>query len=232
MLVKSIMAAPVVTVRSNDALADAIALLVYNKVSGLAVVDQRGDLCGILSEGDLLRRVELGTATQEGHWWSTLFSSDGLAEAYKKTNGRKVSEVMTQEPVTIEEGASLADAAGLMEKYKIKRLPVMHKGTLVGMLSRSDFVKLLGQFVAPAYEEQATSDGEIKTRILTEIALQKWSLGCRIAVSVHDGHVTLSGFVPSSEHQSAAKVAAENVVGVLSVDDNTALTEPVPIYVM
>ena len=232
MFVKSIMTTPVVTIRPNDALADAIALLVYNKISGLAVVDERGGLCGVLSEGDLLRRMELGTATKEGHWWSVPFFSEELAQAYKKTNGRNVSEVMTKEPVTIDQDASLADAARLMEKHHVKRLPVIRDGRLVGMLSRSDFVKLLGQFVAPAYEEQATSDGEIKGRILAEIANQKWSLECNIDVAVVEGHVTLTGYAPSCEHQAAARVAAENVVGVISVDENIVMTATFPDYLM
>lgn len=232
MLVKSIMTTPVVTIRPGDALADAIALLVYNKISGLAVVDDRGVLCGVLSEGDLLRRIELGTATKQEHWWSTMFSTDSLAEAYTKTNGRNVSEVMSAEPVTIEQDASLADAARLMAKHRVKRLPVMGDGTLVGMLSRSDFVRLLGQFVAPAYEEQATSDGEIKSRILAEIANQKWSLDCRINVAVTEGHVTLTGYAPSCEHQAAAKVAAENVIGVSAVNESIVVTETLPVYAM
>lgn len=232
MLVESIMTAPVVTVRANDGIADAIALLVYNKISGLAVIDHRGALCGILSEGDLLRRIELGTAAQKDHWWSTLFSSDGLAETYTKTNGQKVAEVMTEAPITIQHDAPLAEATRLMAKHRVKRLPVMRNGALIGMLSRSDFVKLLGQFVAPAYEEQATSDREIKAHILAEIAQQKWSLECRIDVAVNGGHVTLTGYAPSPQHQAAATVAAENVVGVVSVEEQIVATETLPVYAM
>ena len=232
MLVKSIMTAPVITIRLDDSLADAVALMNLNKLSGLAVVDAEAQLCGIVSEGDLLRRIELDSATKNDHWWSILYKTDGLAEAYKHANGRKVSDVMTLTPVTIGRDGTVADAAHLMEKHNVKRLPVMDGGKLVGMLSRSDFVRALGRFISPACENRATSDGEIKERIQAEIANQKWSSDCRIKVDVRDGRAMLSGFVPSSEHESAAKVAAENVVGVVNVENRLELSQPIPIYTM
>ena len=232
MLVRTIMAASVITIHPDDSLADAIALMNDHRLSGLAVIDRQGRLCGIVSEGDLLRRVEFGSATKEGHWWSGFFESGGLAEAYKKANGRKVSDVMSGGPVTIGPDASLAEAASLMEMHHVKRLPVEKDGKLVGILSRSDFVKALGRFVAPSYEEQATSDAEIRERVEAEIADQKWSMDCRIRVDVQGGLVKLSGYAASDEHKSAAQVAAENVIGVLAVEDDIKTGPHLPIYVM
>lgn len=227
MLIKDVMTSPVVCVTETDLLSDAITLMVVHKISGLPVLDSAGQLVGILSEGDLLRRVELGSGSDEGSWWSRLLSSRELAEHYRRSNGRQVSDVMTAQPITIGETATLSDAAGLMQKHRVKRLPVLRDGVVVGLLTRMDFVRLLGQLVAPAYEEAAISDDEVKSRIRAEIAHQSWSRNCDVEITVAQGRVTLDGLVPSEVHRESVRVAADNVPGVLSVDDRLRLLEPV-----
>ena len=227
MRIKDIMTSRVVSVTETTPLSEAITLMVLDKVSGLTVLDGIGQLVGILSEGDLLRRVELGSGSTDGSWWSWLVSSRGMAETYRRTNGRQVSDVMTRTPITIGENETLNDAARLMQKHRIKRLPVMRESRLVGLLSRMDFVKVLGQFIAPAYEEAAISDGEIKTRILAEIAHQDWSKNCELEIAVGGGRVTLKGIVPSQDHLSSVGVAAENVPGVMSVINQLSVSEPI-----
>ena len=227
MRIKEAMTTAVVTVAETALLSDAITLMVLHKVSGLPVLDGFGQLAGILSEGDLLRRVELGSGSEEGSWLAWLLSSRGLAEKYRRTNGRQVSEVMTTAPITIGENDTLNDAARLMQKHRVKRLPVMRADKLVGLLSRMDFVKVLGQFVGPAYEEAAISDREIKIRILAEIAHQDWSKNCELEIAVGGGRVTLRGLVPSQDHWRSVRVAAENVPGVTSLDDQLKVMEPV-----
>ena len=227
MLVKQVMTAKVVTVAVTDTLSTAITLMVQERLSGLPVLDGAGQLVGILSEGDLLRRVELGSGSADESWWSRLLSSHGSAETFRRTNGRQVQDVMTESPITTEENASLGDAARLMQKHRIKRLPVMSKGELVGLLSRADFVKALRIFVAPTYEEAAISDREIKERILVDLRHQDWSANCDTEVAVHEGKVVLRGFVPSRDHQASVRIIAENIPGVVSVDDEQAIPETV-----
>ena len=227
MLIKDVMTTPAVSVIDTSPLSDAITLMMVNKVSGLPVLDSIGQLTGILSEGDLLRRVELGSGSDDGPWWSLLLSSRELAEHYRRTNGRQVSDVMTMKPITIGEEDTLNDAARLMQKHRIKRLPVMRDGKLVGLLTRIDFVKVLGQMIASVYEEAAISDGEIKRRFWAEVAHQSWSKNCEVEITVNQGRVTLEGLVPSDDHRSSIKVAAVNIPGVLSVDDRLNLMEPV-----
>jgi CBS domain-containing protein len=226
MLVKEIMTAPVITVSLEATLGDAIALLVEHKLSGLPVLDDLGQLVGIISEGDLLRRMELGTAIEPTHWWERLFSSVDSAEAYRLTNGRKVSDVMTSSPITITDASSLAQAAGLMEKHRIKRLPVMNDGQLVGLVSRADFVRALQIFVARDNEKPAISDEEIKKRILAELHQQSWASDCSFDVHVNDGRVWLHGLAVTDNQRRAARVAAENVIGVRSVDDEIVVVRP------
>lgn len=230
MLVRDAMSKPAITVQSSAPLSDVISLMVSNKLSGVPVTEASGRLSGVLSEGDLLRRSELGTGTENGNWWTQLFTSHSSAEIYRRANGRKVSDVMTANAVTIESTDTLADATRLMAKFKVKRLPVMEDRVLVGMLSRADFVKALRPYLALPYEESAISDGEIKKRILAEIRHQKWSMNCGFTVAADAGKITLTGMVPSDDQREAIRVAAENVNGVMSVDDQIEVIQPVPIH--
>lgn len=217
MFVKDAMSKPAITVAAEAPLSDAIALLVGYKMSGLPVVDASGELCGVLSEGDLLRRIEMGTASRPKHWWSSVFSRHSAVDAYRMTEGRRVSDVMSGPAITVGDDDSLSTAAALMEKFGIKRMPVVHDGRIVGMLTRGDFVKVLRTFLAPAYEEPAVSDAEIEDRFRAEVGRQKWATDCSVHIGVANGHATLTGTVHSDEQREALRVAAENVVGVQAV---------------
>lgn len=231
MRVKDVMTTPAIVVPQGAPLAQALDLMIDHKLSGLAVVDEAGQLCGVLSESDMLRRVELGT-TRKSRWWSRLFSDPAGAEAYRLAAGRKVCDLMTMSPITVDDTATLDEAAAQMEEYRVKRLPVLHDGDLVGMISRADFVKALRSYVRPAYEEQATSDEEIKTRILNEFRTQPWAADCFLDVSVSNGRVTLEGACARDGQRRAARVLAENVVGVQSVEGEIEVRDPVsfPIF--
>ena len=221
------MTSPVISVSSQASLFEAVNLLVVHRLSGLPVLDETGQLCGVISEGDLLRRIELGTVHRPDHWWSKLFSSYSTVEAYRMANGRKVSDVMSHSPITIGDDATLADAARVMEKHGIKRTPVVRDGKLVGMLTRADFVKVLYQFFASAHEGGAVSDSEIEKKIRAEIDAQPWSVTCALTLTVENGRVTLTGMVPSGGHGEAIRVAAENVPGVQAVEQKLEVVPPV-----
>ena len=226
MLVKEAMTTPAITVGPDAPLSEAIALLVDHKLSGLPIVDRKGRLRGIISEGDLLRRLELGTIKQPKRWWSRVFSERSTAGAYRMTEGRKVCDVMSADPITIEDTATLSAAADMMEKHGIKRIPVLRHGTLVGMLTRADFVRMLRLFVAQAYEEPAPSDAEIKHKFRSEIEGQQWAVDCTARIEVDNGRVRLIGTVPSESHREAVRVAAENIMGVRAIDNELEVLEP------
>ncbi|MGD0635233.1 MAG: CBS domain-containing protein [Beijerinckiaceae bacterium] len=227
MLVKDAMTSPVISVSSQAALFEAVNLLVTHRLSGLPVLDETGQLCGLISEGDLLRRIELGTVHRPDHWWSKLFSSYSTVEAYRMANGRKVADVMSHSPITIDADATLADAARAMEKHGIKRTPVVHDGKLVGMLTRADFVKVLHRLGSSAHEGSPVSDGEIEEKIRAEVDAQPWAVTCALTITVENGHVTLTGMVPSQSHGEAIRVAAENVPGVRAVEQKLEVVPPV-----
>ncbi len=226
MQVKDVMTKSPVGVGSHATLWDAIKIMLARNVSGLPVIDETGGVVGVLSEGDLLRRVELGTTRHEGSWFRNLFHPGGLAEGYKLAHARTVGDVMTANPVTIEPSAPLEQAVSLMEERRVKRLPVVESGKLVGILSRADFLRALAPMLAPTYEEPATSDAEIERAIRDELHRQSWATNSAITVTAQNGHVTLTGTILSEAQRDAVRVLAENVNGVRSVADNLFWADP------
>jgi len=232
MRIKDIMSKTVITVLPTATIAEAINLMIGARISGLPVVNEAGTLVGVLSESDLLRRAEVGTQRRRSHWLEWLIEPGRLATEYVRANGRLAREVMTADPVTIEDEASVEDAVSMMERRKVKRLAVIHDGKLVGIVSRADVIRSLAGFVSPAYEEQATSDAEIRRRIITEMASQVWAPKASVDVEVKDGVVQLHGAIFDDRERDALRVAAENVPGVRSVEDHLVWVEPFSGFVM
>lgn len=226
MRIRDIMSKPVITVARTATLAEAIHRMLDAHVSGLPVVDEAGGLVGVISEGDLLRRAEMGTQPQHSRWLEWLIQPGRLASEYVRANGRLVHELMTLEPVTVDEDAPLQEAVSLMERWRIKRLPVMGRDGLVGIVTRADIIRGLAGFLAPAYEEQATSDAEIRSRILAELAAQSWAPTAALDIEVENGVVRLRGTIFDERERDALRVAAENVVGVRRVEDHLVWVEP------
>jgi CBS-domain-containing membrane protein len=226
MRVKDVMTTAIVSVSPDATIADAIRVMVKSHVSGLPVITATGTLVGVLSEGDLLRRIEMGTL-KKAHWLESLFRPGHLAEVYKHTHGRKVEEVMSTDISSIDQNLPLESAVSLMEKRRIKRLPVMDGSKLVGIITRADFIRALASFVSEAYEENATSDQEIRDAILIEVRDQSWAPKATLDVQVRNGLVELHGAITDERLRDAIKVAAENVTGVREVHDHLIWIDPV-----
>jgi CBS domain-containing protein len=226
MRVKDVMTSKIVSVSPQASVAEAIRLMVHSHVSGLPVIDATGKLVGVLSEGDLLRRIEIGT-TKKTHWLEHLFRPGHLADVYKQTHGRKVEELMSTDVSSIDQSLPLGSAVSLMEKRRIKRLPVTDGDKLVGIITRADFIRALGSFVTQAYEESATSDAEIRSRILEETQHQSWAPKGTLDVDVKDGIVQLRCTLTDERQRDAIKVLAENVPGVRGIDDHLIWVDPI-----
>ncbi len=140
---KDIMTSPVVTVEPDVAVLQAVRIMLQRRMSGLPVVDKEGGLVGIITEGDFLRRAETGTQRRRPRWLEFLVGPGRLAQEYAHSHGRKVSEIMTPDPVTVEEGAPLDDVVKLMEKRQIKRVPVVRGNNVVGIVSRANLLHAL-----------------------------------------------------------------------------------------
>ena len=223
MKARDIMTWCAITVGPDDSVTRAVRLMLQNKISGLPVVDDKGQLVGIVTEGDFLRRGELGTQRQRPRWLEFLLGPGRLAAEYVQTSGRKVAQIMTPEPKTITPETPLEEVVGLMERHRIKRLPVVQDGKLVGIVTRANLLHALAS-VAREVKPAAGDDATIRERIIAECAKQPWA--SRINVVVRDGVVSLWGVITDDRARDAFIVVAENVPGVKAVRDHLAWIEP------
>jgi CBS domain-containing protein len=216
-----------VVTTSPDTTVEALARLMINlRISGVPVLDNDGRLVGIVSEGDLLRRVEIGTERRRPRWSEPFLSNARLAAEYVKSHAKRVADIMTHEVFSIAETATVADIADLMEAKKIKRVPVMHDGKIVGIVSRADLLKILASGGArPADEEQ---DRTIRRQLLAELREQKWADASEGRVVITDGIVHFWGIVGSEDERRALRVAAENTPGIRGVEDHTEFAPAQP----
>jgi len=218
MLARQIMTQHVITIGADAPIADAVDAMLRHHVSGLPVVDANGDLVGIISEGDFIRRAEIGTEKKRGRWLSFLVGADRLAADFVHAHGRKVGDIMTTDPLTISEDTPLDELVEIMESNKVKRLPVMRGNRMVGIVTRSDFLPTLADLARHAPSPSADDD-RTREQVIAAIEGAAWA-PCRLKVTARDGVVNLSGVVASKNTRQAAIVAAENVPGVTKVLDN------------
>ncbi len=224
MRVSTIMSSPVISVSPGTTVAEAARLMLAHRISGLPVLGPNGALLGLISEGDLMRRSELGTMRKRSWWLELLVSPGKLADDYVQGHGRKVEELMSRDLACIERQASLQDAVELMSRRSVKRLPVVEAGRLVGILSRSDLLRALaGQLPA---EPGPSEDERIRRAIQAELDAQPWAASGLIHVNVHKGLVELSGSIFDERLRTAARVVAENVPGVTGIDDQLVWIDP------
>jgi CBS domain-containing protein len=213
-----IMTRPVVTVSPDTRIVEAANIMLQRHISGLPVVDAAGKLVGIISEGDLIRRPEIGTQKKRARWLGFLTGPGKLAEDFVHEQGRKVGEVMTKSPLTVTEETALADIADLMEKNNVKRLPVVRGETLVGIVSRANLLQAVAS-LARYIPDPTADDDHIRDRLIAALQKQDWC-PFGLNVIVRDGIVHLSGVITDERSRQAAIVAAENIDGVKKVHDH------------
>jgi CBS domain-containing protein len=220
-----IMTPNVVSVQPETPALQAAQLMIQHGISGLPVVDSDNHVVGIVTEGDFLRRVETGTQRQRSGWLRFFVSAGRLADEYVRSRARKVEDVMTRPVHTIEEDASLSDAVELMERHRIKRLPVVRDRKLVGIISRANLLRAFASLVQEI-KPTPTDDAEIRERILTELRQESWAPLGMIDVIVRNGIVELWGALFDERKRRALVLAAENVHGVKGVRDHLVWVDP------
>ncbi|MEF0941829.1 CBS domain-containing protein [Rhizobium sp. BR 362] len=213
MLVKDVMTATLVKISPDNSVEQAARTMLASHVSGIPVVDDSGRLVGIISEGDLIRRTELGGAAISSLADTTTPHRE-RASAYIKRHSWRVGDAMTGNPITINEDASLAKAAKMMEEHGIKRIPVIKDGDLVGLVSRADLLKA---FLVTRQDKTMTGDDAIQRIIATRLGENTGLEGFELQVAVVDGIVHLWGNVDTEEGKKAARIASESVNGVRGV---------------
>ena len=224
MRVKEVMSEGVIGVQEDANLFDAIEIMLKANVSAVFVFNTEGAMVGILSEGDLLHRTELGSAPRQSSWINLFLNGGALARDYAQSHGRRVSDVMTKYIVLINEDADVSEAIDIMMERHFKRLPVERGGNVVGVISRSDILR--GLHKAQSLASVIRPDANIRADLEAELASQGWASAGAVHVTVAAGVVTLDGSISDERIRRGLVVMAENVPGVKDVRDQLAWIEP------
>lgn len=215
MQARDVMTAPAVTVPPDTAVEDVARLLLSRGISAVPVVGADGRLEGIVSEGDLMRRVEAGTERTPSWWLRTFGDDDSQASDYAKSRGRRAADVMTRQVVTVDEDAALADIAGLLEHQRIKRVPVVRGGRVVGIVSRANLLQGLAS--RPSVAPPAPVGGDaLRSQVEDEIRRAGVNT-VYVNVVIGERQVHLWGIVRSPLQLDAARIAAERAAGAVPV---------------
>jgi CBS domain-containing protein len=218
-----VMTRSVVSIKPDASITEMATLMLDKRISGLPVIDDHGELVGIVTEGDCLRRTETGTEKKRPRWLEFLTGRERLANEYIRAHSRKVADVMTQTPITIAEDTAVDEIVHLMESRCIKRLPVMRDGKVVGIVSRANLLEALAS-VSSNIPHADPGDSTTRDQIMTELGKQPWAPP--LNVTVQDGIVDLWGVVFASSQREAAIVVAKNAPGVKRVRSHIAWVEP------
>jgi len=226
MLAKDVMTKQVVTVPPGTSVPEIARLLLQRRISAVPVVDADGRVLGIVSEGDLIRRPEVGGARRRS-WWLSLLSGSGNDPAeYVKAHGGQAGDVMTRPVVTVAEDTPAEDIARLLEERRIKRVPVVRRGKLVGIVSRADLLRGLASTKARPRQPARASDRAIRDKLVKRLEREPWAPLGQLNVIVTDGVVHLWGLVDSAEQRRALQVAAREISGVRAVEDHLGEVAP------
>jgi CBS domain-containing protein len=220
-----IMSRQVVSVTPDNTLVDLANLMLEKRFSGVPVITAKGKLVGMITEGDCMHRVETGTEKKQSFWRSLLAGAEGRAENYIREHGRKVSEVMTRNPITVGEETDVSEIIHLMEKHQVKRVPVVKGGTVVGIVSRANIVQAVASVLREGVEGK-DSDAKIRDKVLDALAELPWPAKTFVTVTVKDGVVDLWGTFTAFRQDESAIVAAENVPDVKGVHNHLAWVDP------
>lgn len=220
-----VMARTVISVDPDATVLQAARQMLQHRLSGLPVIDKGGNLVGILSEGDFLRRRETQTERKHSRWLEFLMGPGKLAAEYTHSHGSKVAEVMTVDVCSVTEDTPLEDVVELMERRRIKRVPVVRGKQVVGIITRANLMHAMVSLARTAPKD-AKDDATIREKLLAEMQKEKWAPTAMVNVVVRGGVVELWGSIFDERHREALKVMAENISGVQAVKDHLVWIEP------
>jgi CBS domain-containing protein len=222
-----VMTSEVITVDENASVQSVAKLMANHGISAVPVVDKDNRVIGMVSEGDLLHRAETGTERRRSWWLEMMASTNQLAGEYLKSHSGRVKDVMTRDVISVTDTTPVADIAVLLETNRIKRVPILRDGKLVGIVSRANLVRALAMTVNEPASGDETDDRTIRDKLLAELKVQKWAEVSPANIIVKDGVVHLWSSYFSEQEKRALVVAAETIPGVRGVEDHM---RPVPTY--
>jgi CBS domain-containing protein len=215
MKVADIMVKDVVSTGPEAPVREVAALMLERRISGLPVVDGGGRVVGIVSEGDLIRRPEIGTDRAKAGWLHLFIGDEERAREFVKSHGRRVREIMTQPAISVAADAPLDEVVRLMEHHHVKRLPVLQGGKLAGLVTRADLLRaLVARQAGPAVH---VGDEELRKRIDAMLRKEDWAATAVVYVQVEKGVAQLWGTVDSEEQREALLLAVRGMPGVEGV---------------
>jgi CBS domain-containing protein len=219
MKASDVMVTDVITAKPSSNVQDVAELLLANRISAVPVVDDTGKLVGMVSEGDLLRRSEADTGHERSWWLKLLMGREILAAEYLREHSRRVADVMTHGVIVAEPDTPVADIGTLLEHHRIKRVPIVRNGKIVGIVSRANLIQALATFRQKVASPQPIADAELRERVDSRLKSEPWVRPLLVNVTVTNGAVDLWGLVDSAVQKQALRVAVENTPGVKAVND-------------
>lgn len=223
MKARDLMSTDPVVVPPETPVAALAELLAMRGISAVPVVDAAGAPVGVVTEGDLIRRLADEAAGPLGWFFGQFRDPSGLADRFAKAHGATARDVMTSPPITVGEDAGADEIAHLMEQRRIRRVLVVRDGRLQGVVSRAD---LLRAAVRPRESGSgAADDAAILRAVAARMREQPWADTFWSFAAVQDGVVSLHGYARTDAVRRGLRVLAEAVPGVVRVEDRM---EPMP----
>jgi len=223
MKASDVMSSKVITVKPDTTVQEIANILLSNRISAVPVVDDAGALVGIVSEGDLLHRVEAGTERHYSWWLKLVSNSEVIARDFVKSHATRAGDVMTRHVITASPDLPLGDLASLLERHRIKRVPIVDNGKLVGIVSRANLLQALAALRRDIPVEAKVEDATLRERIIAALRSNDIATS-QVNVIVHNGVVELWGQAESLDEKTAMRVAAESTPGVRSVVDHVVVS--------
>jgi CBS domain-containing protein len=213
MLARDVMTSPVITAKTGSSVKEVEKILLVNRISAVVVIDEAGQLAGIITKGDLMRFTE----RQHPRWFAAFCDEESLLNEYLKAHASNVRDVMMKVVITAAPDTPLDRIAALFEKHAIRRVPIVENGNLIGIVSRANLLQSLA--ADQPSPDTPLPDSLVRDKLLAHLEAQPWAHASLLNVAVHDGVVDLSGFTLSPLEKDAVRIAAENTPGVRAVND-------------
>jgi len=222
MKARDIMVRGIIAVHPDTLVRDIASLMVEKHISGVPVLSNNGKLIGMVSQSDLLHRAEVGTERKHKWWFRVLMDSRALAREYVKAHGLKAHDVMTRYVVSVRDDAEVRDVADILDKRRIKRVPVIQEDRVVGIITRGDLVRALSQ-VQISKVAKRIGNAALHKKLYDRIQSQPWINDNCVNLTVSDGVVEIGGFVETTDQRVALRILIQETEGVNLIDDKMSV---------